>query len=244
MRIRLLIGFLILGGGLSYWAFTAFRKENNIVAVTNSENETQQREIAAVQSVSSAGVDKPQSLVTNNSVTIVKPIQVGILPQPEVIQKFKVIQAKVFKTDEDQRHLKAMISDSVYLLQLGGYLRDLQSVHKSEFKENQNAVIDLLLEALKNGDAQSAQQAILDVIQDSQVEDEKLALNTRELLGGVKAELLYQSSSIKPELSQQIERVLPGPISQKIWKNVQEQQADNLALSETELQARSAPSNQ
>lgn len=222
--------------GLVIWSLTAKTKIDASApaqAQTDQEiSQEPQRTIAAVPSVSAPAQQQPENLLPS--------IAQGEFPQPEVIQKFKVIQAKVFRSADDEKQWKIMISDSRHLLQLGQYLKDLKSIDSEDFKANQNAAIDLLIAALKGGDAATAEQAILEVIKDAQVEDDKLAQSSRDLLGGIKAELLYESSSIKPELAEQLEKILPGPVSQKIWKNVQQQQADNLALSEADLQERIA----
>lgn len=237
MRSKIRTAVIVVGGA-SVIGWSLLRNKSEIHSVQTNVNESQ-RTPAAVQFKNPVEVTAQKAQETQAAAKAeVKPIEKGQLPQPEVMEKFKVIHAKVFKNDEDQKNLKIMLMDSKYILQLGEYLRDLQSVGKDEFKSNQNAVVDLLIEALKSGDSRSAEQAILDVVKDAQVEDTKLALNTRELLGGVKAELLYQSTSIKPELAEQFSRVLPGPASEKIWLNVQQQQADNLAVSESELQTR------
>lgn len=170
--------------------------------------------------------------------------KVLLAPKPEQLKTFKTIQAKVFRNKEDEKKWKRLLSDSKYILELSEYLKNIPKIEPQDFKDSQNAVIDFLVEALKSGDSVAAESAILEVIKDSQVEDEKIAQPARELLAGVKADLLYQSSSVKPQLVSQIENALPGPVSQKIWKNVQQQQADNLALSEAELNQRLANRNQ
>lgn len=185
--------------------------------------------------------DLPLEAVTKKkSVFEEEAADTGEIPEPELIRKFKSMQAKVFKDESDKAYLKRLLSDSKYLQQLSNYLRDAQSIQNPSFRENQNLAIDFILEALNADASASAEQAIFDVIQDSQVEDVQLKLNLREMLAGVKADLLYQASAVKPELIPQIEQVLPGPVSQKIWKNVQKQHAENLASSEIEKQARVA----
>jgi len=226
--------------GIVYFSLAALRKDS-LTQINNLSEQGPQRTPAAVNVVNEPV--KEVQVADEVPAEKVQALSVSQLPQPEVIQKFKVIQAKVFKSKEDQATLKKMLSDSGYLLQLGLYLKTLQNVEGEDFKANQNAVMDLLVEALKSGDAVAAEQAILDIVKDPQVEDEKIAFKSRELLAEIKAELLYQSTSIKPGLSDQFERILPGPVSQKIWKNVQQQQSDNLALSSDEIQNRVAQKN-
>lgn len=235
IKLRILLGVV----GMVSIIWWAHRSNNDKTAIVIQNEMTEpQRNPAAVSSRGPVLVEIPQKPSLKPNENLVLPVQPGTLPQPEILQQFKTIQAKIFKSDEEQKNLKQMMTDSTYIRQLGDYLRDIQSVNKEEFKANQNTVIDFLVEALNSGEVHAAEQAILDVIKDTQVEDEKLSMNTRELLGGVKADLLYQSSAIRPEFAEQFARILPGPVSQKIWENVKRQQEENLALSEIELQAR------
>lgn len=242
MKIKsgVLLLVVVVGASLIWWAQQS--SKNEISNLFQAEVTEPQRNPAAVpfQSPDLVETSKKPVLPTVEENSVQPPVAVapGALPQPEVLQQFKVIQSKIFKSDEEQRSLKQMMMNSRYIQQLGEYLRDIQSVNKEEFKANQNVAIDFLIEALHSGEAGSAEQAILDVIKDSQVEDEKIPMNARELLGGVKADLLYQASSIRPALAEQFSRLLPGPVSQKIWENVQRQQEENLALSEKELHER------
>lgn len=227
--------------GIVYLSLSAFKKDS----IQNQVSQAVEQEETARVPASFAEVKTEQLQVAEASGVQeqVKSVT-SSLPKPEIIKDFKVLQAKVFRNKQDEKKWKQLISDTKYIQQIGLYLQDLPNLDQQEFKANQNGIIDLLVEALRAGDSAAAEQAILDVIKDAQVEDAKLAQNTRELLAGVKAELLYQSSSIKPQLAAQFDTILPGPVSQKIWKNVQQQQADNLALSEAEIQDRIAKKNQ
>jgi hypothetical protein len=164
----------------------------------------------------------------------------GFIPRPEVIHEFKTLQAKIFKTDQDLAQLKKVRQNSALLFELAEYLRNIESVKNPEFRENQNIAIDILVEALKVEGSNAAETAIFEIIKDPQIENSALEMSTRESLAGVKADILYQASSLKPELFSQVESVLPGPVSQKIWKNIQQKQSENLAESESERQSRVA----
>ncbi len=223
--------------GIVYLSLTAFKKNTIIDKVTSKPTrkafETSRvpatnEELKLKQVPTEAEVAYQ---VAAERVTAMK------IPQPDRLKDFRTLQAKVFRTKEDEKKWKKLISDSNLILEISTYLKNLPKADQQEFKDSQNAVLDLLVEALRGGST-VAEQAIFDVIKDSQVEDESLAQNYRELLAGVKAELLYQGSSVKPQLASQFQNLLPGPVSQKIWKNVQQQQADNLALSQAELQER------
>lgn len=164
----------------------------------------------------------------------------GSVPNPDTIEEFKTLQAKVFKTDQDRAQIKKVTQNSAYLYELSEYLRNVASVKNPEFRENQNIAIDILVEALKEGDSEAAKAALFEIIKDPQIENASLDMSVRESLAGVKADVLYQGSALKPELFTQVESILPGPVSQKIWKNIQQKQAENFADSEAERQARVA----
>ncbi len=53
----------------------------------------------------------------------------------------------------------------------------------------------------------------------------------RRALAGIKAEIMYQLSSERPGEAAQLQASLPGPVSERIWNNVQYQQENNLAES-------------
>ena len=92
----------------------------------------------------------------------------------------------------------------------------------------QNAAIDMLLDALKSGDSEVAVDVLRSVVTDGQVEDESIDRSTRENLAGIKAEVLFQWSALKPAQASELASLLPGPISQKIWQNVVDAQQSNL----------------
>lgn len=232
--------------GIVYLSLCTFK--DDVVVEKKSADDTETWRIPASQEV--AKIEKATALVkdnfarTSSVVSTTEEARAITVPSPEILKSFKDLQVKIFRNQEDEKKWKKLISDSKYILELSVYLKNLPKLDPKEFKDNQNAVLDLLVEALRGGDTVAAEQAILDVIKDAQIEDANVAQNSREFLAGVKAELLYQSSSVKPQLAGQFESLLPGPVSQKIWKNVQQQQADNLAISEAELQERVARRSQ
>ena len=95
----------------------------------------------------------------------------------------------------------------------------------------QDVAVDILLDALKDGDSRAAEEALREVVKDEQVEDGTLSGGVREQLAGVKAEVLYQWSAMVPSGASELARLLPGPVSQKIWQNVLNMQSQNLAES-------------
>ena len=91
--------------------------------------------------------------------------------------------------------------------------------------------MDILLEAAKSADYKIAEELILTVIQDNQVEDPSTNKVMRETLAGIKAELMYSAAFIEKRT---VQNSIPGPVTQKIWDNVQQAHVDNLIDSENE----------
>lgn len=148
---------------------------------------------------------------------------------------FNNYKQKIFKTENEKKEYKNIISNRHFLLAAQNRLQDINFLKSTQFSLEQGLIVDALLAALADGDQQTAQQVIADVIKDAQVEDSSLPMQVRQRLAGVKAELLYQATSLQPDRFLGIETQLPGPVSQKIWINVQSNQQRNLEESNEEL---------
>jgi hypothetical protein len=155
----------------------------------------------------------------------------------EELNFFQQIKEKVFLTEAEEAEKKKMLRDSSFLRQTGQTLMAVDWMQDPKYTETQNAALDLLLDALQSGDQQVALEVIWSVVKDSQVEDTNLDLKVREALAGTKAELLYHATALAPREFQDLTSQLPGPVSQKIWQNVQKMQSENLIESQRELQA-------
>ncbi len=227
MKRRLLLIATFVLGGLAYLALHADKKNGNEVKVKNVGVQDFKPEVTTVQTqaVIAKKVQQNQDQAQN------------ILPF-EKLKQFKLIQAKVFKSDTETEILKNFVSDPVVIRDLTQYLLSPAQIKQSNFRENQNAAIDLILESLKSSNPQSAVEAILEVAKDSQVENNLIESSVRQSLAGTKAELLYQGSALRPDLFTSVEALLPGPVSQKIWKNIQHKQFENASESESEKKSR------
>lgn len=157
------------------------------------------------------------------------------LPSPEAIQDFKDIQQKVFKSSDESERKNEILNDAEYLKKLSRFLRNTKNFSYPQFEQDQNTIIDILVAASQGGDSEAALEAIYEVVKDAQVENTQLDPTVRNTLAGVKAELLYTASALNPTAFIGVERFLPGPVSQKIWQNVQEKQRDHQLESEAEL---------
>lgn len=147
---------------------------------------------------------------------------------------FTELKAKVFLTDDEKEVKRALLSH--VLLMRAVAKRLVQPSVSEDLVHEQEAGVDLLLAAYKDGDRSVAAEILRDVVSDRQVEDVTLPSAVRNQLAGVKAEILYQWSAMAPELASDMARWLPGPVSEKIWANVTKKQQANLAESEAERQ--------
>ena len=129
------------------------------------------------------------------------------------LQQLKAIKAKVFRTAAEENTIKEFIHNPDKLQSLVMLLTDTKSLSVTTAENHQSAV-DILLEAAKSADSKIAEELILVVIQDKQVEDTSTNKVMRESLASIKAELMYNATSID---KQTVQNSIPGPVSQKIW---------------------------
>lgn len=155
---------------------------------------------------------------------------------PDEVKSYLEIQSKVFLSDADKRDRLTLLHHSDLLKALGRRL--LEPTLDRQVMREQDAAVDLLLEALHDGDQAVAGQVLESVVKDAQVEDSHMNAKAREQLAGLKAEILYQWSSSSNEAAADLPGWLPGPVSRKIWSNVLKMQQSNLAESEAEAEAR------
>lgn len=145
------------------------------------------------------------------------------------LASFKILKQKVFLTEEEKEQRKQFIQDRALLENLKNLFK--YPAQYQDLEAQQNVAVDLLLEAIKSGDAETARRVFKEVIADATIENNQLSQDQRQNLAGVKAEVLYQWSALEPDRANEMQQSLPGPVSQKIWKNVVTQQDLNRAES-------------
>ncbi|MBS1971811.1 MAG: hypothetical protein JSU04_15975 [Bdellovibrionales bacterium] len=145
------------------------------------------------------------------------------------LASFKILKQKVFLTEQEKEQRKHFIQDRALLENLKNLFK--YPAPYQDLEAQQNVAVDLLLEAIKSGDAETARGVFKEVIADATIENNQLSPDQRQNLAGVKAEVLYQWSSLEPDRASEMQQSLPGPVSQKIWKNVVTQQDLNRAES-------------
>lgn len=143
------------------------------------------------------------------------------------LEVYSKIRQKVLLTDEETAMREKLLRQAELLRALGQRL--LEVTENPGVMASQNVAVDLLLDAMDNGDRQVASEALKTVIEDAQVENAGLPRNARENMAGVKAEVMHRWSARAPEEMGYIEGRLPGPVSRKIWQNVLNHQSNNLA---------------
>lgn len=176
-----------------------------------------------------------KSEASGNSVTLVKPIH---SESHKVWKEFKYMQEltsyanlseKVLLRDEDQEIKRQLFKNTDFLKSLQSLLTTPPVDNESRIR--QNLALDFVLEALKTDLKEHAIEILQNVAADSTLESSTLSLDDRKALAGLKAEALHNWSSLDPSSVADIQRLLPGPVSQKIWANVKLQQESNLAES-------------
>jgi hypothetical protein len=154
---------------------------------------------------------------------------------PSELTSYMDLHEKVMLSDQEKREKTDLLRHTGLIKAMGKRLREASRT--PEVMTEQDAAIDFLIEALKDGDTSVASEVLRDVVQDRQVEDAGLDRGLREQLAGLKAEVLYQWSAMNPGISGTLQAWLPGPVSRKIWANVLRMQQSNLAESEEHVRS-------
>lgn len=142
---------------------------------------------------------------------------------------FFSVQQKVIPKAADKKLKKDLLLNKEAIMSAKKLL--LQHALEPEDQVLQNIALDYLFESLKGPQSAAAIETLKSIVADKTVESNKIKIEERKALAGIKAEILYQLSSERPEEAGSLQASLPGPVSQKIWRNVQSQQENNLAES-------------
>ena len=217
------------GGQKDPASFVESNGSNNTVSESEAEKSN-----GATQAIGAVDVGSEKGVQEKTS----KPIPTQVAFTEEVKTKlisFQSLQNKSVLTEGEEADLLATLKDGDFLLKVGNLLRSRQAIKDPQFESLQSVAIDVIVQALKEGNDQIASDVVWDQIRDPQLEDNSLPLEERKTLAGIKGEILYHATAIRPDLFQDIDMDLPGPASQKIWQNVKGQQMDNLTESQGEV---------
>lgn len=240
MRKLILVALVVIGAG----AFMALRHQSSsdseltpLARMTAATSSAQEVAIGEKQKSGAIGSSAPadSTAVTAKAVDPKKKAEAPTVAfeHQDELNQYRDLKKKVLGSDDDERERSRLKSDAVLLDSFRDLLKS--SATNDQTRENQNAALDLLFEALKDKSTQ-AETILQGVIQDAQIESSALSPAVRENLAGIKAEALYQWSSLDPSKAGVLSSWLPGPVSQKIWQNIQDRQESNLA--ESKLEAR------
>jgi hypothetical protein len=181
-------------------------------------------DVARVIAVASPG--RPGKAIAAPVLTIVPKLELKPEPFAQELAQYAVLKKKIFLTSSEDSERKLLLTNEKLLR--GMRSRLMRSPATAQEAMEQNAAIDLLLDAVRTGDNEVAIDVLRSVVTDGQVEDESLDRTTRENLAGIKAEVLFQWSALKPAQASELAGLLPGPVSQRIWQNVVDAQQSNL----------------
>lgn len=147
----------------------------------------------------------------------------------EDLASFGVLYQKAVLLPQDKVVKARLMKDERFLSSLEPLLKTVPI--DAETSTMQNQALDFVFDAL-NSDMRSAAIGILkNVIADGAIEYSSGDIADRTALAGVKAEALFNLAAAEPSAKAEINSLLPGPISKKIWENVQQRQESNLAES-------------
>lgn len=198
-------------------------------ALKKSKVISKSREVAAVQ---------PAEDPTNKALALSGEAKVGgpnELPkvkilsdeQAEHLKAYEKIKAKVFTSDQEKSLRKRLLTDSGLLKNLKALIIDAPaSAQGSDEYTQKTLALDLLIEASEANSAE-ASRALIEIIQDKKIEDEKLPLSERQAMAELKADLLYNWTAKVPSQAGNVNAAIPGPVTAQIWKNAQQAQEQN-----------------
>lgn len=226
MRLHLSKRLLFGGGALflgSIIAAGVLWTRTPVVVSDSVKSESPSAPIEITQTVGET-ITKPQALPTAEADAKLQSFE-----NKTELSEFKTLKQKVFLTEEEKLQRQSLLKNRALLENLKGLFK--YPTPFQDLESQQNVAVDLLLEAIKSGDAETARDVLKELIADPTIENKQLSTAQRQNLAGVKAEVLYQWSSLEPDRAGEMQKALPGPVSQKIWKNVLTQQDLNRAES-------------
>ncbi|MES2855146.1 MAG: hypothetical protein V4692_04750 [Bdellovibrionota bacterium] len=220
-KIALTVGFVVLAS-LVYLVKQRFQSLDQIEVSQSSES------IPAVLPVASKKSGEPVAAVPV-SAPVLKSEPTITQEQREMLSKYRSLKTKVFMSDQEAALHKRLLADRGFVRNLASVLR--VSAVDLEAQRTQDSAIDLLLDAATNGFSEVAAEAFREVISDDQIENSSIPKEGRQALAEIKAEVLYQWTAIDPSRVSEVEDLLPGPVSKRIWANVLDTQTRNVAES-------------
>lgn len=219
-----LVSVLVAAGWYTqHTALTKVKKTER--AVSSFETKTNSKAVAANPTVAAEIKTNAESIRPREVVELSK----------HLVQ-IKLIQKKVFKNDAELNVVESFINSRPRLQSLAALLTNRDVLLDMNSADHSNAV-DVLIAASQSGNTQYAEELILEIIRDGKIENENENQTVRQNLAGIKAELMYHAVRID---NRTVQNSISGPVTQKIWDNVQQAQADNVTASQLERRAQVA----
>lgn len=185
---------------------------------------------------SDKAIEPPPNSATMNLKEVIPPKAEMPFEYKKELEAFNDMKKRLFLSESDLAEKRRLLNDVGLLRALG--LRLTEPSIAPAVVQSQDDAVDLLVEALKSGDKETASEVMKSVVEDSQVENPSLDPRVREQMAGVKGEIMLRWAALMPGDSASIERSLPGPVSKKIWANVKKRHDSNEAESAEEAAKR------
>ncbi|MNK88557.1 hypothetical protein D3C87_1085220 [compost metagenome] len=145
------------------------------------------------------------------------------------LESFGLLNQKALLLPADKIVKARLMKDERFLTSLEPLLKVVPVDADTSILQEQ--ALDFVFEALNSEMRSAAIEILKNVAADGSVENSAVDMADRSALAGVKAEALFNLASAEPNSKSEIESLLPGPVSKKIWENVQQRQESNLAES-------------
>ena len=146
----------------------------------------------------------------------------------EELSRFSLLSQKALLLPTDQIARKELLQDEALIKSLKPLLTT--APQDSSEQQLQNSALDFLFGALQTDSRDVAVGILKDVVAYAGVENETLPQTERQQLAGIKAEVLMTLSA-DPKFQDDLTSLFPGPVTGKIWQNIQDRQESNLAES-------------
>ncbi len=223
VKVAFGLGAVFILGGVLF-----FRTPS--VILTTSKKVTKQLPIFTSQKNEEITLPPPVIRLEPQTQNEVSTIELKPFENKKELNDYSLLRKKIFLTDKEKLQKQNFLKNEPFITRLKDLFKAPSIYSNSE--DQQNAAVDFLLDALNSENSTAAAEVLRSIIQDPSTENENLSMADRETLAGVKAEVLYKWTAQEPLKASEIQQWLPGPVSQKIWKNVLAQQEMNQAESE------------
>ena len=143
--------------------------------------------------------------------------------QISVLLDYKASSQKIFKLPNDEVKIEKL-TKNYEKLQIIAKLLTTPELLSTLSLDAQDAAVDVLIKSLLTANPKQTEELVLAIINDGQIENSGVNQSVRMQMAAVKAELMYHAVSLDP---QSVQNAISGPVTQKIWDNVQTVHASN-----------------